>query len=103
MTSTMNIDALRMALSRRGGQAPALLHSDQGSQYAAADYQAMLKMHNIRCSMSRKGNCWDTQFKIPSNVQPNLTRAGIGEAAFALTCRLDTGVPRVSPGTLPVT
>ena len=59
MTSTMNIDALRMALSRRGGQAPALLHSDQGSQYAAADYQAMLKMHNIRCSMSRKGNCWD--------------------------------------------
>jgi putative transposase len=76
----MNIDALRMALSRRGGQAPALLHSDQGSQYAAADYQAMLKMHNI-----------------------NLTRAGIGEAAFALTCRLDTGVPRVSPGTLPVT
>lgn len=59
MTSTMNIDALRMALSRRGGQAPALLHSDQGSQYAAADYQTMLKMHNIRCSMSRKGNCWD--------------------------------------------
>jgi putative transposase len=59
MTSTMNIDALRMALSRRGGQAPALLHSDQGSQYAAADYQAMLKTHNIRCSMSRKGNCWD--------------------------------------------
>ena len=59
MTSTMNIDALQMALSRRGSQAPALLHSDQGSQYAAVDYQAMLKMHNIRCSMSRKGNCWD--------------------------------------------
>ena len=59
MTSTMNIDALRMALSRRGGQVPALLHSDQGSQYAAADYQAMLKTHNIRYSMSRKGNCRD--------------------------------------------
>jgi len=59
MTSTMNIDALRMALSHRGGQAPALLHSDQGSQYAAADYQAILKTHNISCSMSRKGNCWD--------------------------------------------
>jgi len=59
MTSTLNINALQMALSRRCGQAPALLHSDQGSQYAAADYQAMLKTHNIRCSMSRKGNCWD--------------------------------------------
>jgi transposase InsO family protein len=35
------------------------LHSDQGSQYAAADYQAMLKTHNIRCSMSHRGNCHD--------------------------------------------
>jgi putative transposase len=33
----------------------------------------------------------------------NLTRAGIGEAAFALTCRLGAGVPRVLPGPLPVT
>ena len=59
MTSKMNIDALQMALSRRCGQAPTMLHSDQGSQYAAADYQAMLKQYDIRCSMSRKGDCWD--------------------------------------------
>ena len=59
MTSKMNIDALQMALSRRCGQAPAMLHSDQGSQYAAADYQAMLKQYAICCSMSRKGDCWD--------------------------------------------
>jgi transposase InsO family protein len=59
MTSKMNVDALQMALSRRCGQAPAMLHSDQGSQYAAADYQAMLKRYDIRCSMSRKGDCWD--------------------------------------------
>ncbi len=59
MTSKMNMDALQMALSRRCGQAPAVLHSDQGSQYSAADYQAMLKQYDIRCSMSRKGDCWD--------------------------------------------
>jgi transposase InsO family protein len=35
------------------------LHSDQGNQYAAADYQAMLKQYDIHCSMSRKGDCWD--------------------------------------------
>lgn len=34
-------------------------HSDRGSQYASADYQAMLKQHGIVCSMSRKGDCWD--------------------------------------------
>lgn len=51
--------ALRMALMRRKIRSPLLLHSDQGSQYAAADYQAMLAEHGIQCSMSRKGNCWD--------------------------------------------
>ena len=103
MKTELVTDALKMALMRRKIRSPLLLHSDQGSQYAAADYRVMLAANGIECSMSRKGNCWDTQFKMPSNVQSNLTRAGIGEAAFALTCRLDTGVPRASPGPLPVT
>ncbi|MFZ1810318.1 MAG: hypothetical protein WAU04_03925 [Candidatus Nitrotoga sp.] len=34
---------------------------------------------------------------------PNLTRAGIGESAFALTCRLGCGVPQALLGPLPVT
>ena len=34
-------------------------HSDRGSQYASADYQAELKKLGAVCSMSRKGNCWD--------------------------------------------
>jgi transposase InsO family protein len=34
-------------------------HSDQGSQYASADFQRLLEDHGITCSMSRKGNCWD--------------------------------------------
>lgn len=52
-------DALKMALMRRKVRSPLLLHSDQGSQYAAADYRAMLAANGIECSMSRKGNCWD--------------------------------------------
>src|SRR5699024_12791155 len=39
---------------------PSLIHhSDRGSQYAATAYQAMLRSHGIRTSMSRKGNCYD--------------------------------------------
>jgi len=51
--------ALRMALQQRKPPPGLLLHSDRGSQYASLDYQALLGQHGIRCSMSRKGNCWD--------------------------------------------
>ena len=36
-----------------------LFHSDQGWQYQHAEYQRLLKEHNITQSMSRKGNCMD--------------------------------------------
>ena len=36
-----------------------ILHSDQGWQYQHAEYQRLLKEHNIIQSMSRKGNCMD--------------------------------------------
>jgi len=54
-------------------------------------------------SMSRKGNCWDTQSKIASERRTDLTRAGIGRAALALTCRSGSGVPRALPGPASVT
>jgi putative transposase len=28
-------------------------------QYASNEYQTLLKDHGLRCSMSRKGDCWD--------------------------------------------
>ncbi len=51
--------ALHMALQQRRPPCGLLLHSDRGSQYASQAYQALLVEHGIRCSMSRKGNCWD--------------------------------------------
>ena len=61
MPATLVMDALRMALGRRcPGQAASLMHhSDRGSQYASQAFQDLLREHNITCSMSRKGNCWD--------------------------------------------
>jgi transposase InsO family protein len=52
------IDALTMAIERRGA-APAVLHSDQGNVYGAAEYRALMAQHGITQSMSRKGDCWD--------------------------------------------
>jgi transposase InsO family protein len=50
---------LQMALRQRQPKAGWLHHSDQGSQYASADYQQLLADHGARVSMSRRGNCYD--------------------------------------------
>lgn len=53
------LDALEMAVTRRR-PAPGLIHhSDRGSQYTAAAYRRLLAQHQIRQSMSRRGNCYD--------------------------------------------
>ncbi len=59
MTKDLVIDCLKQARGRRGNPRGVLLHSDRGSQYCSREYQALLKQHDFRCSMSRKGNCWD--------------------------------------------
>lgn len=91
-------DALLMAVWKRKPEKGLLWHTDRGSQYASDSHRVLLTQHGIRQSMSRKGNCWDTQFKLTLNVWPNMTRAGIGVIALELTCRLDSGVPRSIPG-----
>lgn len=59
MTAQFVMDALTMALWRRGRPKELMHHSDQGSQYSAEEFQRMLSHHGIECSMSRKGDCWD--------------------------------------------
>jgi putative transposase len=53
------ITALQMAITMRQPPPGLLHHSDRGSQYASEDYQALLTQHQMRCSMSRTGNCYD--------------------------------------------
>lgn len=59
MTSELVIEALKMALDQRQPPADLVHHSDRGSQYASAAFQAMLAAHGLVCSMSRKGDCYD--------------------------------------------
>jgi putative transposase len=51
--------ALAMAVTHRKPPEGLLHHSDRGCQYTSQAYQAFLKEHGMRVSMSRKGNCWD--------------------------------------------
>ena len=53
------IDALLMAVWRRKPKGEVVVHSDQGSQYGSYDCRKFLKDHNLKPSMSRRGNCWD--------------------------------------------
>ena len=36
-----------------------LFHSDRGSQYASAEFRAILEANDIQQSMNGKGECWD--------------------------------------------
>lgn len=53
------VDALEMALRARHPPSGLLHHSDRGSQYVSLAYQDLLRQAGCRCSMSRRGNCWD--------------------------------------------
>ena len=51
--------ALTQALTTRQPSAGLLHHSDQGSPYASTAYRTTLAAAGIRCSMSRRGDCYD--------------------------------------------
>ena len=59
MREGLILEALEMAVSQRETNEETLLHSDRGVQYRANEYQQALAAYGLRCSMSRKGNCWD--------------------------------------------
>ena len=53
------IDALNMAIGQRRPEGKLIHHSDRGSQYTSDDFRDELDKHNIQCSMSARGNCYD--------------------------------------------
>ena len=59
MTADLVCDALQMALWKRKRPTDVIVHSDRGGQYCATLYQLLLTRHELKCSMSAKGNCYD--------------------------------------------
>jgi putative transposase len=51
--------ALRRALVVRQPSAGLVVHSDQGSQYSATTFKALVARHEALQSRSRRGNCYD--------------------------------------------
>jgi len=59
ITRHLVIDALKMATEQRLTDHCLIHHSDRGSQYTSDDFRDELEKHNIQCSMSGRGNCYD--------------------------------------------
>lgn len=59
MTKELALNALTMAIRKRGPARGLIHHTDRGSQYACGVYRKLLVSIGAICSMSRKGNCWD--------------------------------------------
>jgi putative transposase len=82
MTAQLVIDVFRQA--RRHGLIGkgAIIHTDQGSQYAAVEYRRLLYIGGFRQSMSRKGNCYDNAQaeSFFSRIKAELVENGIFES-----------------------
>ena len=57
--TALTVSALEMAVRRERPAAGLIFHSDRGVQYAAQAYRDALARHNIRQSMSRRGDPYD--------------------------------------------
>jgi putative transposase len=62
LTARVAVAALQMAITRRQPPPGVVHHSDQGVQYASAEYVAVLESHHMLASMSRPGNPYDNAF-----------------------------------------
>jgi putative transposase len=59
LRTELPLNALKRALATRRPPPGLVHHTDRGCQYASAAYQAVLRDHELTCSMSRAGDCYD--------------------------------------------
>jgi putative transposase len=61
--TSLALEALHRAVRSRKGVPPGLVHhTDRGSPYASDDYREALSKYAMVASMSRKGDCWDSEY-----------------------------------------
>jgi putative transposase len=59
MRTTLVTDALQMPIHAGHVTPDAIFHSDRGTQYTSAEFDAFTTRHGIRRSLGRTGVCWD--------------------------------------------
>lgn len=57
------IGALLAALSSEDHHKPAIVHSDQGSEYDSKDFTSLVERMDIKLSMSRKASPWENGYQ----------------------------------------
>jgi transposase InsO family protein len=79
LRTELPLEALRMALARRGPAPDLIHHTDRGCQYTSETYTKVLNAHRIRSSLSRPHKCWDCRrrellrhLEVGPGVQPPL-------------------------------
>lgn len=88
MSRRIVVDALRMAVDARAPGSDLIHHSDRGGQYTSDDFRDELAKHNIECSMSSTGTCYDNAvaesfFGLLKRERVNRTRYRTREEARA--------------------
>lgn len=80
-TAKLAIKALQAGIERQRPAGGLICHTDQGSQFASSMFREHLREHQIRPSMSRKGNCHDNAVaeSFFSNLKNELTHHQIFE------------------------
>ena len=61
MRASLVSQALWMAFKQERPKSGLIHHSERGSQYASGAYRALLEQFGMKASMSRRGNCQNTQ------------------------------------------
>lgn len=74
-TAKLAVTALQAGIRKQAPAAGMICHTDQGSQFASSMFREHLRGHQIRPSMSRKGNCHDNAVaeSFFSNLKNELT------------------------------
>jgi putative transposase len=80
MSAQLVIDALLIAIWRRGRPDALLHHFDRGSQYTSEQFQRLMVDNGVDCSMSRAGNVGD---KATMAMTPNV-RLSLNYTAFGM-------------------
>ena len=84
-------EALRRALAVRRPAPGLVVHSDQGSQYSASNFKALVARHEALQSMSRRGNCYDNAHaesfwsRLKTELLDGGTVPGLAEAHLAIS------------------
>lgn len=101
--ATLPIAALKMAIAQRQRPVGVICHTDQGTVYASSAYRDVLAEHDLRASMSRKGNCHDNAVaeSFFSNLKNEVTHHTIydtrQEAKLAISDYIELYYNRMRP------